>query len=96
MTIGLFVTLKVLPGKNKAFEAAFAEQAANCKAKEPGQQLYKLFRSQTDPQTYHIMEMYNDAAALDAHRNGAHMGITRPRVRETLDGPLTVVTLDGV
>jgi quinol monooxygenase YgiN len=93
---GIIVTLKVLPGKNADFEKAFAEQAANCKANEPGQRLYKLFRAPTDSQTYYIMEIYDNAAALDAHRSAAHMGLTRDRVRATLDGPITATVVDAV
>jgi quinol monooxygenase YgiN len=96
MNKGILVTLKILPGKNADFEKAFAEQAANCKANEPGQKLYKLFRSQTDTQTYHIMEIYEDEAALNAHRNAAHMALTRDKVRATIDGGATITVVDAV
>jgi len=92
MTVGLFVKLKVLPGKAAEFEAAFAEQAANCKKNEPGQQLYQLFRENGAPDSYFIMEMYKDSAALEVHRQGTHLVLTRDRVRACFDGKAELTT----
>jgi len=71
--IGLIARLKVLPGKEQAFEAAFRplSDKVNSDA-EPGNLLYKLCRSRSDPQTYVVMELYADQAAVDIHPNTEH------------------------
>ena len=95
MPVGAFVTIKVHPGKNAEFEEAFALQVAGCKANETKQQLYQLLKSQTEADTYYVMELYDDAAALEAHRNGAHMEKTRPRVRATI-ADIKAIFMDSV
>jgi quinol monooxygenase YgiN len=39
---------------------------------EPGCRFYQVHRSTTDPRRYFIYEMYDDQAALDAHRAAPH------------------------
>ncbi len=95
MPVGAFVTIKVHPGKNAEFEEAFAEQAANCRAAETGQRLYQLLKSKDAADTYYVMELYDDAAALEAHRNGAHMAKTRPKVRATI-ADISAIFMDSV
>ena len=50
MAIGVVATLKVAEGKNADFEAVFRDLAAQVKANEPGNQLYRVFKSKSDPQ----------------------------------------------
>ncbi len=80
MAIGLIVRLKTQPGKGAEFEAAFATQAAGVRAAEPGNRLYELVRSRDEPDTYAVMEIYEDATALDAHRTAPHMVDNRPKM----------------
>ena len=83
MTIGVIARVKVVAGKGPEFEAAFAEQAKGVRADEPANQLYQLVRSREDEDSYVVMELYDDDAALDAHRAAPHMVANRPRM-----GPL--------
>jgi quinol monooxygenase YgiN len=83
MAIALIVKLGVLDGKGSEFEAAFADQARAVRAAEPGNSLYRLVRSRTDPQKYAVLEIYENEAAFDAHRSAPHMAAGRPRI-----GPL--------
>ena len=93
---GILVKLKVAPGKNEIFESVFAEQAANCSANEPGQELYQLLRSPEDRQIYYLFELYQSDEALQAHRSAPHMALTRSRIRECLVGEYSVTILDQV
>ena len=80
MAIGIVVRLKTNPGKGPDFEAAFAIQAAGVRANEPGNKLYQLVRSRTEPDSYVVMELYESDADLETHRTAPHMVENRPRM----------------
>ncbi|KHL53310.1 MULTISPECIES: putative quinol monooxygenase [Xanthomonas] len=76
--ISMMVRLTVKPASGAAFESAFAAQAAAVRTNEPGNHLYALFRSRVRPDSYMLVEIYEDDAALDAHRDAPHMAAHRP------------------
>jgi quinol monooxygenase YgiN len=65
--IGIVATLKVQDGKNAEFEAIFTELSEKVRANEPGNLLYQLTKTRTDPNTYKVLEMYKDQEAVTAH-----------------------------
>ncbi|MCL9824954.1 MULTISPECIES: putative quinol monooxygenase [Ralstonia solanacearum species complex] len=85
--IAMTVSLAVVPDSGEAFERVFAVQAAAVRANEPGNRLYELFRSQTVPNSYTLVEIYEGEAALAAHRASAHMAASRPQIAPFLAGP---------
>ncbi|APO70771.1 antibiotic biosynthesis monooxygenase protein (plasmid) [Rhizobium gallicum] len=85
--IGIMVELTVAPGNTDAFERAFAVQAAAVRADEPGNRLYELFKSTTLADSYTLIEIYEDEAALDAHRTSAHIAANRPLTAPFLAAP---------
>ena len=96
--IGLIAKLKVQPGKAQEFEAAFKPLAeiVNSDA-EPGALLYQLCKSRTDPNTYVVMEMYKDQAAIEAHRTTPHFTKYFPMVGAFLEpGPPEFEFVDSV
>ena len=80
MPIGVIARVKVVSGKGAEFEAAFAEQARGVRENEPANKLYQLVRSREDPDSYVVMELYDDDAALEAHRAAPHIVANRPRM----------------
>jgi quinol monooxygenase YgiN len=85
MTVGVIAYIKVREGKGAQFEETFSYQAAQVRENEPGNLLYRLFRSRTDPNEYAVMEIYRDDSALKAHAEGTHLAATRslmPALRE--------------
>ena len=96
MAIGLIVRLKTNPGKGPAFEAAFAKQAAGVRANEPANKLYQLVRSREDRNVYVVMEIYDDDAALAAHRAAPHMAAMRPTIAPLIGAPTVVEIYDAV
>lgn len=76
--IGMMVKLEVESHSGAAFESAFAAQAAAVRTLEPGNHLYELFRSRTQPDRYLLVEIYEDDAALAVHRDSPHMAYHRP------------------
>lgn len=96
MAIGVFATLKIKAGEEAAFEAAFTELAAAVRAHEPGNRLYQLVKSRTEPQTYHVMELYESEAALAAHREAAHFKAAGPKLGAVLAGLPKVDLYDAI
>jgi quinol monooxygenase YgiN len=96
MAIGLIARVKVAAGKGAEFEAAFRDQAKAVRDNEPGNRLYQLVRARDDPSSYAVMELYDDEAALEAHRNGAHMAANRPRIAPLLVERTVVEVYDAV
>ncbi len=81
------VELTVAPGSTDAFERAFAVQAASVRANEPGNRLYELFKSTTLSDSYTLVEIYEDDAALRAHRASPHMAANQPLTAPLLAAP---------
>ena len=96
MAIGLIVRLKTNPGMGPAFEAAFARQAAGVRAHEPSNKLYQLVRSREDENSYVVMELYDDEAALAAHRTAEHMVANRPNMAGLVAPGTTIEIFDAV
>jgi quinol monooxygenase YgiN len=96
VAIGLIVRLKTNPGKGPAFEAAFAKQAAGVRANEPANKLYQLVRSREDENSYVVMELYDNEAALEVHRSAPHMVENRPNMAGLVAPGTTIEIFDAV
>lgn len=87
MAIGVVAKAKVQDGKQAEFEAVFRELAAAVRANEPGNQLYQVCKSKSDPTVYVVMELYEDEAALKAHGASAHFQAAGPKLGPVMAGP---------
>ena len=96
MTIGVIATLKVQDGKGAELEGVFQGLAADVRAKEPGNTLYRLCKSRADANTYVVMEMYTDQAAIEAHGKSDHFRAAGPKIRACLAGRPEIQYLDVV
>lgn len=94
--LGIVATLRVQDGKGSEFEAIFAELAARVRADEPGNLLYQLTRSRTEPNTYKVLEMYRDQAAIDAHRASSHFREIGAKMGSCMAGRPDVEILDAL
>ncbi|MBS0412126.1 MAG: antibiotic biosynthesis monooxygenase [Proteobacteria bacterium] len=94
--IGIVATLKVQDGKGPELEAVFAELAPLVRANEPGNVLYQLTKSRTDPNTYKVLELYKDQEAVAAHGGSAHFKEHSPKMGAVLAGRPDIELLDGV
>ena len=70
MAIGIVAKLNVAPGKEAAFEEVMLDLIAQVRANEPDNQLYTLCKDATG--RYVVMELYTDAAAIEAHGSSEH------------------------
>lgn len=96
MAIGLIARVSITQGKESEFEGLFAWQAEQVRANEPGNKLYRLFRDRERPGGYIVMEIYEDEAALQAHRDADHMKANRPKVAPLIAAPTVLEFYDAV
>jgi autoinducer 2-degrading protein len=75
----VFAKVRAAKGKGDALAALLVEQAAAVRAAEPGCLVYRPHRSAKDPDVFLFYEMYQDDAAFEAHRKGAHLAAFRER-----------------
>ncbi len=95
--IGAIARLKVQDGKGPEFEVAFKVLAAKVRSDEPGNSLYQLCKSRSDPNEYVVMEIYAGPAAIEAHRASPHFKAAGPAFRDLLQpGPMNLELLDTV
>jgi len=94
--IGIVATLKVQPGKGSDFEAVFLELAAQVRANEPGNVFYQLTKSRAEPETYKVLELYKDQAALDVHGQTEYFKTIGRQMGAFMAGRPDVEYLDAV
>ena len=93
--IGVIATLRVLPGKEAEFEGVFAELAPAVAANEPGNSFYRLFRTEATG-VYKVLECYDDAAAVEAHRASDHFRTLGAKLGPCLAGAPEIERLPAV
>jgi quinol monooxygenase YgiN len=83
--IAVTALLKAKPGEEDQLERVLRELAQKVRDAEPGCALYRVARSQHDPQLYLLIERYTDEEALAAHANSAHSRDATPALMESLE-----------
>jgi quinol monooxygenase YgiN len=73
MPIVMQATWVVSEGSEEIALDALANLAPLSRA-EPGCRLYQPYRDPADPQVIHIVEIYDDETALEAHTTSEHFG----------------------
>ena len=68
--IAITAKIPVKAGSEADFEQAMLAMAEQVRANEPGNKMYTLCKG--DDGAYVMMELYDDMAAVDAHRNSDH------------------------
>jgi quinol monooxygenase YgiN len=94
--IGIVATLKVQDGKGAEFEGVFRDLAEKVRANEPGNLMYQLTKSRADPNTYKVLELYKDQAALDLHGGTEYFRAAGPKLGPCLAGRPEIEYLDAV
>ncbi len=94
--IGVVAVLKVKPESEAAFEAGFKELATQVQANEPGNMMYQLTKSRTEPGTYKVLEMYADADALKHHGQTEYFKAAGAMFASALAGRPEIEYLDAV
>lgn len=94
--IGIVATLKIQEGKGPDFEGVFLRLAAQVRANEPGNIFYQLTKSRTEPNTYKVLELYKDQAALEAHGQTDHYKTIGREMGPFMAGRPEIEYLDAV
>ena len=94
--IGVIATITVKDGSEAAFEAAFAKMIAAVKAIEPGNHMYALWKPQDGSNDYRVVEIYEDAAALETHGKSDHYREGGRSLRDLVAAPPKVERFDPV
>ena len=93
---GIVASFTINAGMEAEFEALLTDFVNTVKANEPGTLVYQLFKDSEAPLTYHMMEQYRDAEAMDAHGKTAHMAALLPKIGPFLAGPPKLTHMDAV
>ena len=96
MALGLLATITVKEGSNAEFEEVFLELTAKVRASEPGNRLYALHRSKSDPQVYKVMEQYDSKEALAAHGQADYFKQANQRMASLVAAAPEIEVLDVV
>lgn len=93
------VDIDVVPGQIENYLAALKENGAAAVKTEPGCREFNITVSQTDPSHVFIFEVYDNAAALDAHRQTDHFkkyaATTKDMVAKREAHPLSSVAMNA-
>jgi autoinducer 2-degrading protein len=83
----IFVTIKIKPGFADRFKEASLGDGQGSVRDEPGCLRFDLHQSLSDPNTFHLYEVYeNQEAHLNAHRSAPHYIKWRETVQDWFDG----------
>jgi len=96
MLVGVIAKLRIKPGVNEAFEAAFRRFQQTVRSLEPGVVYFGLHRSQTDATAYTVMEQYRDGEAWAAHQQTPHYLAIPATFGAFMAGPPHIEVLDAV
>ena len=76
--IALIATLQIKDGSTREFEHIFARLAGSVRSNEPENVVYRLCRTRGDENTYKVLEIYRDEAALEEHGKSEHFRAAGP------------------
>lgn len=82
--LALIVSVHVRPEKLATFQAAIATNALHTFRDEPGCTYFDVAQDRADPLHYMFYELYENEAALDAHRAAPHFRVWREAAAECL------------
>lgn len=90
--ISIFVTIQIKDGFAGRFSEASLGDSQGSVRDEPGCFRFDILQNSEDPNRFHLYEVYQDEAALDAHRNAPHYKKWRETVQDWFDGDVQRVT----
>ncbi len=82
----IFVTIQIKPGFRDRFMEASLGDAQGSVRDEPGCFRFDMLKNVSDPNRFHLFEVYTDEAALETHRNAPHFLKWRETVKDWLEG----------
>ena len=83
--LAVIAKLNVKDDKGAEFEKVMLDLAEKVTTNEPGNHLYQLCKDSDG--NYIVMELYEDEAAVDAHRSASHIKESGPSFKGLMSGP---------
>ena len=94
--ISICVTIRIKEGFSDQFtEESFGDSQGSVRD-EPGCFRFDILKNSEEPNLFHLYEVYEDEAALDAHRNAPHYKKWRSTVEDWFDGDISRVMMNTV
>ena len=94
--ISIFVTIRIKEGFSDQFtEASFGDSQGSVRD-EPGCFRFDILKNSEESNLFHLYEVYEDEAALDAHRNAPHYKKWRSTVADWFDGDISRVMMNTI
>jgi quinol monooxygenase YgiN len=95
MPIIVFASFVPKPGSEDQVEKLLRGMVTPTRA-ELGNVRYDLYRTNTGEDSFHFFEIYEDQAALEAHRATVHYKAYRASITDYLAEPIGVKVLTGL
>ncbi len=92
----LMVTVKVKPEKRQQFLEVIEDDSISSVRDEPGCVRFDVLQDNADPNTYYFYEVYQDEAAVAAHRQTPHLARWLKASEEVLSEPSQVTRMTSV
>jgi autoinducer 2-degrading protein len=70
--LAIVVEFRIKPAFIEGFERVIVANATASRQTEPGCRQFDVCRDPAEPQLFYLYELYDDAAAFDAHCRTAH------------------------
>ena len=86
--IALIVTINIKPGFKEQFMASLEGDARGSNNDEPGCLRFDVLQDNEVENRIHLYEVYQDQAAVDAHRAAPHYTKWRAEVADWFDGEI--------
>lgn len=86
--LAVFVTIQLKPGFRDEFIQASLGDARGSVADEPGCFRFDVLQDNTDPDRFHLYEVYADQDAREEHRKAPHYLRWRETVSDWFDGDI--------
>jgi len=93
--LAIWVKARVKPELRQRFLDAIEADALGSERDEPGCYRFNVLRDERDENVYYFYEVYENAAALEAHRATPHYAIWRAAA-DTLGGPTEAIRCQPV
>lgn len=95
MALAIWVKVRVKPEGVDRFLEAIEVDALGSERDEPGCLRFNVLRDAEDEHTYYFYEVYEDEAALEAHRAAPHYAVWRAAA-DTLEEPPQATRVETV
>ena len=87
--IALIVTINIKPGFKEQFMESMMGDARGSNNDEPGCLRFDVLQDNEEENRIHLYEVYQDDAAVEAHRSAPHYTKWRSEVAGWFDGEIT-------